>query len=756
MGDPGALAASSLASITDPEESTILEFLRNKPNQRAEILKYIGMTKGKKKVPVPCPSAPTSNVPGFFLLSSLTNTTTASNKNPFLQPQPTINSPQPMGGVKRLRSPEIATAPQPPQFQAQNQQAPKPTEPGDKRLTVILGSSLPVALKKDRKELIAAVKFAAPAGVNLGEIGLTKNEDILISCHTPHDHNACLRTDKWTQIPHTFVPRFNLSASNNDIVYIKSVPFEMDVTAFDDLLKGKNINYSNLERVKTGKNRSESLTLRLLIHDRRQKEKLVKEGLLIDHKKFKLETHVKSTVKQCFRCLDYGHLVADCTGSQSCTRCGGPHQHRECTVDRDSPTCANCSKDDNISVEERKHAASDRGCPTRIRLLREARRLGLKNPNPTSSTTTGQNSKAPAFSTSTDFPALPTVGGLGFSAVVGGAARPVPATASTYSSNRIFNEQIIDPRILDQAAAERQEIVTTILGIVADALDEILHEIPSVSRKKIGDSLLRSVGRLGDKYIDIAAVARKVMQNPTNVTGGAPFQVPNTPSRVYQSQGMLPGWIPALSNQVIENALKRPSPAPMISQQVVNPPDPKRLNKRKSNLQGRQSRQRADSEPGSIFSETSTTSANCLNIHSTPTGQRLSNASGASPLLGRQSALSSPTSSILSSPGGSNYMSPLLSGEDSQMESDPEALNSILDSSLMKILQTTGQLQSIPASAVGTAGQIKNPLTPATLAAAASTPTAAPATNQPAQKPVANANRKAKKKNLMEDSRLDG
>ena len=101
-------------------------------------------------------------------------------------------------------------------------------------------------------------------------------------------------------------------------------------------------------------------------------------------------------------------------------------------------------------------------------------------------------------------------------------------------------------------------------------------------------------------------------------------------------------------------------------------------------------------------------------------------------------------------------MSPLLSGEDSQMESDPEALNSILDSSLMKILQTTGQLQSIPASAVGTAGQIKNPLTPATLAAAASTPTAAPATNQPAQKAVANANRKAKKKNLMEDSRLDG
>ena len=110
----------------------------------------------------------------------------------------------------------------------------------------------------------------------------------------------------------------------------------------------------------------------------KRKNSLEKASYLIT-KKFNLEPHVKTSVKQCFRCLEYGHLIADCTSSQCCTRCGGDHPHKDCPTDRNSPTCANCMKDEKISPERRNHAASDRSCPTRIRLLREARRLDLKN-----------------------------------------------------------------------------------------------------------------------------------------------------------------------------------------------------------------------------------------------------------------------------------------------------------------------------------------------------------------------------------------
>ena len=43
-------------------------------------------------------------------------------------------------------------------------------------------------------------------------------------------------TNQRTRVPTNFIPRFNLSASNNDIVYVKSVPTDMYLTLFEDAL----------------------------------------------------------------------------------------------------------------------------------------------------------------------------------------------------------------------------------------------------------------------------------------------------------------------------------------------------------------------------------------------------------------------------------------------------------------------------------------------------------------------------------------
>ena len=817
MGDPGALDALSLeagASNTlsqdltlNSEESLILDFLRNNPSQRADIRKYIGVTKNKisnkKNMPITNSASVSATNPGFFIITaptSISNTiadpkTTATN--PIISVANPTNSAQfapisASSALKRQRSPgtpETAIVPQQVRTTQERQASSSgPAEPGNRRLTVILGTSLPAALKKDRRELINAVKFAAPAGVKLGEIRLTKNEDVLISCLTPHDHNTCLRTDKWTQAPHTFIPRFNLSASNGDIVYIKSVPTEMDLLNFDELLKSKKINFSNLERIKTGKDRSDSLTLRLLVHDKQQKEKLIKEGLLLDHKKFNLEPHVKTSVKQCFRCLEYGHLIADCTSSQCCTRCGGDHPHKDCPTDRNSPTCANCMKDEKISPERRNHAASDRSCPTRIRLLREARRLDLKNKKTIQIPLSGSNGPAPFPASRSEFPDLKSTSNFGFASSSGPTAslRPTAAVSSvpkipTFGQvagiNHIFGEDIIDPVLLDKAHQDKNtDTLSTVLTVVADALGEILQGLPGVNQKKISDSLLRSVGRLNDKSIDLASVARKLMRT-NDGSGSVPSWNQEDPSASLHPPFPKPGWSSAMSNQVIDDSFKKPYAPPskqqqqqllqqhqqqkqqQQQQQEVEPPKPKRRYNKKKPPQATLARQRTMSETGSDCSQISISSASCLGIHSTPTGHRLAAAYGSSPLLGRQSAPLSPTSSLLMSPGGSNYHSPI-SVDISQTGDDTETSvnDSEMETSLLGILRASNPLptpstESMVKTTVQTeqAGAEMNPAetqTPATQAVATD-----PAT--PNQNTSLN-RRNRKPKNQTSDSKPDG
>ena len=238
-----------------------------------------------------------------------------------------------------------------------------------------------------------------------------------------------------------------------------------------------------------------------------------------------------------------------------------------------------------------------------------------------------------------------------------------------------------------------------------------------------------------------------------------------------------PGWSSAMSNQVIDDSFKKPYAPPskqqqqqllqqhqqqkqqQQQQQEVEPPKPKRRYNKKKPPQATLARQRTMSETGSDCSQISISSASCLGIHSTPTGHRLAAAYGSSPLLGRQSAPLSPTSSLLMSPGGSHYHSPI-SVDISQTGDDTETSvnDSEMETSLLGILRASNPLptpstESMVKTTVQTeqAGAEMNPAetqTPATQAVATD-----PAT--PNQNTSLN-RRNRKPKNQTSDSKPDG
>ena len=707
MGDPG-----------DKVESAILDFFRNNENQRAEVMKYISelgensLTKNSAKKNDIFSGDDAS---GFIKISGKNHT---SNSPVPIGSSTTTKPPATVAQRKRPLSPDLPAGGQAQQSQVhttpiRTRQASTREFSSSGRLTVILGSNLPADAKKDRSRLIAAVKHAAPVGIKLGEIRLTKNDEVLVSCLTEHDHNTCLRSDKWGQEPHSFVPRFNLSASNKSIVYIKPVPVEMNIAPFEDHLTDEGIIYSNLERIKTGRDRQESMTLRLLVHDMEQKMKLIKEGILIDHQKFKVEPHVNTTIKQCFRCCGYGHLAADCKERQNCTRCGEEHGHQVCTVDRESPKCSNCEKNDAIPRDKIFHAASDRSCPTRIKILRDARRDNLRNKSLPPSQSDPSNLVPPANS-NLNFPPLNANSGPNHVTVTSdtgwrGGRSAAPATAQ---SQFIFGERIIDPATRDKNI-DKSNLLSTVLEVVSSTLTEILIGFPGMDKDSVNNSLLRSVNKLKDDSIDISIIARSLMKSNTSFaftnTGSQQPGFPPIGSLQTGEMAQSTNLLTALSGQVTDGIFKKPvTPAGQ-----TNKPKGKRQYNRKTSpqVQTRKARkisestdatsdtgQLSDDSMISISSQTaaglSSQTAPGLTVLSTPQGRRLLTGTGASPLLGRQEAPSSPDLTI-HSPGGSMYKSPISPGFFVDLEGEPEAdlprpsIASILTTSLTNILQTS-------------------------------------------------------------------
>lgn len=77
-------------------------------------------------------------------------------------------------------------------------------------------------------------------------------------------------------------------------------------------------------------------------------------------------------VLQCFRCLAFGHLAANCKGTAACGHCASQHETRDCTNREDTPACWNC-QNSRVPVEGgHAHSALDTvKCPILVRRMKD-------------------------------------------------------------------------------------------------------------------------------------------------------------------------------------------------------------------------------------------------------------------------------------------------------------------------------------------------------------------------------------------------
>lgn len=76
-------------------------------------------------------------------------------------------------------------------------------------------------------------------------------------------------------------------------------------------------------------------------------------------------------VKQCFRCLRYGHLAKFCKNSERCSICGAGHSFKSCTVSVDKATCIHCKGN---------HIAISGQCPIKQKKITENKNKFIQRP----------------------------------------------------------------------------------------------------------------------------------------------------------------------------------------------------------------------------------------------------------------------------------------------------------------------------------------------------------------------------------------
>lgn len=120
--------------------------------------------------------------------------------------------------------------------------------------------------------------------------------------------------------------------------------------------------------VKTGRDR----TSVVIETDADVRARLILTGrVYLGYESCRISDHLQ--VKQCFKCLKFGHITSECKNSEACGKCAGKHATRECDG-RNPLKCCNCVI---FGHEEVTHSAYDEDkCPVlRRKMIEKARSI---------------------------------------------------------------------------------------------------------------------------------------------------------------------------------------------------------------------------------------------------------------------------------------------------------------------------------------------------------------------------------------------
>jgi len=99
---------------------------------------------------------------------------------------------------------------------------------------------------------------------------------------------------------------------------------------------------------------------------------LKKAKLNVGWKKCPVFNHIN--VKRCFKCWGYCHIAKNCTREETCHKCAGTHNSRDCTATKKK--CVNCMfkiRTYNLKISD-EHDALSPEYPTFKRALQEGKR----------------------------------------------------------------------------------------------------------------------------------------------------------------------------------------------------------------------------------------------------------------------------------------------------------------------------------------------------------------------------------------------
>ena len=85
------------------------------------------------------------------------------------------------------------------------------------------------------------------------------------------------------------------------------------------------------------------------------------DNVYLDHWRHEVNAYVPP-VKQCLKCLRYGHIAKYCKNSEKCSICSESHNFRTCTIDSANAKCYNCGGN---------HIAISSVCPVKKQKITE-------------------------------------------------------------------------------------------------------------------------------------------------------------------------------------------------------------------------------------------------------------------------------------------------------------------------------------------------------------------------------------------------